>query len=137
MKRIVVWTVLIAAFGLAALAAEKASPAFQGAMKEIGGTLGKVAKDAAANDYEALVADAAVFKRNLSGPVGKYFTDTKKEDGLKMCTDSYNAADGLEKAAKAKDAAAVAEARKTLQGTCAACHKAYRIELPDKTYEIR
>ena len=130
-------TVTVLLFGLSALANEKAPAAFQAAMKENGATLQKLAKDVEAKDYDAIASGAATLKKNFMGPVGKYFTDAKSEGGLKLCTDAYNAADVLEKAAKSKNEMAVADARKAVQGTCGACHMAHREQLPDKTYEIK
>jgi cytochrome c556 len=123
--------------GLSVAANVKPPADFQAAMKENGATIQKLGKDVEAKDYEAIAAGAAIFKKNFMGPVGKYFTDAKNDDGLKQCTAAYTAADGLEKAAKAKDEAGVATARKTLQSTCGGCHTAHREQLPDKTYEIK
>ena len=131
----VLGTVLV--LGLSVAANVKPPADFQAAMKENGATLQKLAKDVEAKDYEAVAASAAIFKKNFMGPVGKYFTDAKNDDGLKLCTAAYTAADGLEKAAKAKDETGVAAARKTLQGACGSCHTAHRVQLPDKTYEIK
>jgi len=123
--------------GLSVAANVKPPADFQAAMKENGATLQKLAKDAEAKDYDAVAADAAILKKNFMGPVGKYFTDAKNDDGLKQCTAAFTAAEGLEKAAKAKDEMAVGAARKTLQGTCGSCHTAHRVQLEDKTYEIK
>jgi cytochrome c556 len=129
--------VVAAGFGLAVLANEKPPADFQAAMKENGATLQKLAKDIEAKDYEAVAADAAIFKRNFMGPVGKYFTSAKNDAGLKLCTAAYTASDSLEKAAKAKNDTDVVAAQKTLQGACGSCHKEWRVQLPDKSYEIR
>ena len=89
--------------GLSVAANVKPPADFQAAMKENGATLQKLAKDVEAKDYDAIAAGAAIFKKNFMGPVGKYFTDAKNDDGLKQCTAAFTAAEGLEKAAKAKD----------------------------------
>ena len=96
--------------GLSVAANVKPPADFQAAMKENGATIQKLAKDVEAKDYAAVAADAAIFKKNFMGPVGKYFTDAKNDDGLKQCTAAYTAADGLEKAAKANDKAALDKA---------------------------
>ena len=137
MRRTLVWAVIVAAFGLSALANEKPPAPFQAAMRENGATMQKLAKDVEAKDYDAVAASAAIFKCNFAGPVGKYWTDAKNDDGLKKCTDAYNAADGLEKAAKSRNDMAVADARKSLQSSCGSCHMAHREQLPDKTFEIK
>ena len=43
----------------------------------------------------------------------------------------------LEAAATAKDAAGVAKAMAAVTGTCGGCHKQFREQLADKTYEIK
>ena len=45
--------------------------------------------------------------------------------------------DQLRTAALAKDDAAIERAAATMTGTCEACHKRHRDELPDRSYEIR
>lgn len=139
MRQVIILSVTIAAtsLGLVVLADEKPPAAFQAAMKENGATLQKMAKDVEAKDHAAIAADAAVLKRNFMGPVGAHFKGAKNADALKMCTDAFNASDALEKAAKAMNDAEIATARTSVQGACAACHKAWRVQLPDKTYEIK
>lgn len=88
-------------------------------------------------DHAAIAADAAVLKRNFMGPVGGHFKGAKNKDALKMCTEAYNASDALEKAAKAMNDTEIATARTSVQGACGGCHKAWRVQLPDKTFEIK
>lgn len=135
--RVALGLAIVTIFGLTATANEKPPADFQAAMKENGATIQKLAKDVEAKDYDAVAAGAALFKKNFMGPVGKYFTDKKNEDGLKKCTEAYTAADNLEKAAKAKNDMSVAESRKALQSSCGGCHMAHREQLPDKTFEIK
>jgi len=127
----------LAVLSMSVLANEKAPADFQQAMKENGATLQKLAKDIEGKDFDAVAAGAATLKKNFGGPVGKYFTDKKMEDALKQCTAAFQAADGLEKAAKAKNEMQVADARRGVQGTCGGCHMAHREQLPDKSYEIK
>ena len=122
---------------LAVAANEKPPADFQAAMKENGATAQKMAKDIEAKDYAAIAADAAVLKRNFMGPVGAYFKGAKNMDALKMCTEAFTASVALEKAAKAMNDTEIATARTSLQGACGACHKAWRVPLPDKTFEIK
>jgi cytochrome c556 len=123
--------------GISVIAAEKPPADFQQAMKENGAALQKLAKDVEAKDYDAIAAGAGTLKKNFQGPVGKYFTDKKMDDALKQCTAAFQAADGLEKAAKAKNEMQVADARRAVQGACGGCHMAHREQLPDKSYEIK
>jgi cytochrome c556 len=130
-------TLAVSSLGLGVLANEKPPAAFQAAMKENGATFQKMVKDIEAKDHADVAADAAVLKKNFAGPVGAHFKGAKNADALKLCTDAYNASDALEKAAKAKNDAEIATARTSVQGACGACHKAWRVQLPDKTYEIK
>ncbi|HEY7172428.1 MAG TPA: hypothetical protein VH417_16360 [Vicinamibacterales bacterium] len=123
--------------GISVIAAEKPPADFQQAMKENGAALQKLAKDVEAKDYDAIAAGAGTLKKNFQGPVGKYFTDKKMDDALKQCTAAFQAADGLEKAARAKNEMQVADARRAVQGACGGCHMAHREQLPDKSYEIK
>jgi len=123
--------------GMSAFANEKPSADFREAMRENGAALQKLAKDVEAKDFDAIAAGAGTLKKNFSGPIGKYFTDKKMEDALKQCTAAFQASDGLEKAAKAKNEMQVADARRAVQGSCGACHMAHREQLPDKSYEIK
>jgi cytochrome c556 len=130
-------TIAVVGLGLAVLANEKPPAEFQSAMKENGATLGKMAKDAEGKDYDAIAADAAVLKRNFMGTVGKYFTNAKNDEAVKLCTAAYQASDTLEQAAKSKSDMDVATARKSVQSACGACHMVWREQLPDKSFEIK
>jgi hypothetical protein len=123
--------------GISVIANEKPSADFQQAMKENGAALQKLAKDVEAKDFDAIAAGAGTLKKNFQGPVGKYFADKKMDDALKQCTAAFQAADNLEKAAKAKDEMQVADARRAVQGACGGCHMAHREQMPDKSYEIK
>ena len=102
---------------LEVMAGEKPTKTFQDAMKSNGATLQKLGKDADAKDYDAIAADAATFKKNFSGPIAGLFTEKKMSDAGDMCKKAFGAADDLEKAAKAKNEMAVADARKAVQGS--------------------
>jgi predicted negative regulator of RcsB-dependent stress response len=137
MRNTMIGVIAVAVLAVGLAAADKPTPAFQQAMKENGAALQKLAKDAEAKDYDAIAATAATLKKNFGGPVGKHFTDAKMADALKLCTAAFQAADGLEKAAKAKDEMALGDARKSVQAACAACHTAHHERLADGTFEIK
>ena len=138
MRKAIIFAATVAAsLSLVVSADEKPPAPFQAAMKENGATLQKMAKDIEAKDHAAIAADAAVLKRNFAGPVGAYFKGAKNADALKLCTEAFNASDALEKAAKAMSDTEIATARTSVQGACGACHKAWRVPLPDKTFEIK
>jgi len=137
MRRTLMLVPVLAVFGLTVFGNEKPPADFQAAMRENGAALQKLAKDVEAKDYDAIATGAATLKKNYMGVIGKYWTDKKNEDGLKKCTDAFQAADGLEKAAKSKSDASIADSRKAVQSSCGACHTAHREQLPDKTFEIK
>jgi cytochrome c556 len=137
MRSTLVGVIAVAALAVGIAANEKPTPAFQQAMKDNSAAMAKITKDAEAKDYDAIAASAAALKKNLTGPIAKHFTDAKMEDALKLCNASLQAADNLEKAAKAKDEAALTDARKAMQATCGACHTAHRERLADGSFEIK
>jgi cytochrome c556 len=112
------------------MANEKPTAALQDAMKSNGATIQKLGKDVDAKDYDAIAGDAATFKKNFGG-AGGYFTTMKMDDALGKCKMAFGAANDLEKAAKAKDETAVADARKALGGACGGCHMAHREKVAD------
>lgn len=130
-------TVTVLALGLVLQASEKPSAEFQQAMKDAGATLQKLGKDVEANDYAAISADAATVSKIFSGTVAAYFETAMIADASAKTSDAVRAAEALDAAAMSKDAEAVARARTTLQGTCGACHREHREQMPDKSYMIK
>ena len=126
------------AFGLTALANEKPTTEFQNIMKSNAATNGAMGLRAhiAAKDYDAIAKDAATFKENFS-KVEKFWTEKKVDDAVKFAKTAHEAAEDLEKAAKAKDDAAIMAAQMKLAPNCGGCHMAHREQLPDKTFEIK
>jgi cytochrome c556 len=137
MRQIAALALLASLVGVVLLANEKPPAAFQQAMKDNGAMAQKIGRDADAKDYAALAADAAALKAAYAGPITKYFADAKHEAGLAKTTAAITTTEALEKAATARDDAAVAEARRAVTGGCQGCHAAHRERLPDGTYEIK
>ena len=126
------------AFGLTALANEKPTMEFQTIMRSNAATNGAMGLRAhiTAKDYDAIAKDAATFKENFS-KIEKFWTEKKVDDAVKFAKTAHEAAEDLEKAAKAKDDAAIMTAQMKIGATCAGCHMAHREQLPDKTFEIK
>ena len=126
------------AFGLTALANEKPTMEFQNIMKSNAATNGAMGLRAhiAAKDYDAIAKDAATFKENFS-KIETFWTQKKVDDAVKLAKAGHEAAEDLEKAAKAKDDAAIMTAQMKIGATCGGCHMAHREQLPDKTFEIK
>ena len=137
MRQRATMALVVTCVGVALVANEKPPAAFQQAMKDNGAMAQKIGKDADAKDYAALAADAAALKAAYSGPITRYFTDAKHEAGLEKTKAAITTVEALEKAASAKDDAAVAEARRAVTGGCQGCHAAHRERLPDGTFEIK
>jgi len=126
------------AFGLTALANEKPTMEFQTIMRSNAATNGAMGLRAhiTAKDYDAIAKDAATFKENFS-KIEAFWTQKKVDDAIKLAKTGHEAAEDLDKAAKAKDDAAIMAAQMKIGGTCGGCHMAHREQLPDKTFEIK
>ncbi len=69
--------------------------------------------------------------------MGGYFKKNNTSDALDMCKQAFAAATGVSKAAKAGNMDEAAAQFKTLNGTCAGCHKAHREKAADGSYSIK
>ena len=138
-KRIILRVVMFIApvwFGLAAIANEKPSADFQNVMKSNAATNMALKGHVSAKDYDAIVADAATFKGNFA-KIEAFWTEKKVDDAIAAAKAGAKGAADLEIAAKAKNDEGITAATTAIGGTCAACHKQHREQLPDKTYEIK
>ena len=126
------------ALGLTVFANEKPTTEFQTIMKSNAATNGAMGLRAhiAAKDYDAIAKDAATFKENFT-KVEAFWTQKKVDDAIRFAKTAHEAAEDLEKAARAKDDAAIMAAQMKLAPNCGGCHMAHREQLPDKTFEIK
>jgi cytochrome c556 len=140
MRRTFTLSLLAAAvlFGLNVLANEKPTPEFQELMKSNAAAAGPTGLrgHVPAKDYDAIAKDAATLKANYT-KIEAFWTQKKVEDAIKLAKDGGKAAADLELAAKAKDDAGITAAMGKVTATCSGCHTAHRVQLPDKTYEIK
>ncbi|MGE3511878.1 MAG: hypothetical protein AB7N65_23675 [Vicinamibacterales bacterium] len=113
-----------------AAANEKPTPEYQGLMKQAGGALQSVGKNAEAKNYDGLIADAGTLKAAFA-EVGKFWTAKKVDTALNACKATYQAATELETAAKAKNDDGIAAARKSLGAGCQSCHSQHREKTAD------
>lgn len=109
---------------------EKPTAAFQNLMKTAGGSLQSIGKNAEAKNYDGIAADAAKLKTTFA-EVGKFWTEKKVETALTACRSTYQAANDLETAAKAKNDDGIAAARKSLGAGCQGCHSQHREKTAD------
>jgi hypothetical protein len=87
-------------------------------------------------DYDAIVKDAAILEQNFA-ETDAFWTERKISGALIIARSGLKAASNLQAAALARDERAIEKAAAEVAGTCGACHKPYREQLPDKSYEIR
>ena len=128
---------VVVALGISVMAAnEKPSAAMMEVMKSNAATNATARAAEKANDYATLARDAATYRANLAYIDG-YFSAHKMDAAATIAKGGLKGAMDLEAAATAKDAAAVAKAMLAVTGTCGACHKQFRQQLADKTYEIK
>ena len=66
-----------------------------------------------------------------------FWAEKRMDAALNITRSGLQAAAELQAAALAKDDDAIEKAAASLTGTCGACHKQYRGQLPDNSYEIR
>ena len=125
-----------AAFGLAVMASEKAPDSYVKNMKDTNAAAQSLRKNVEAKDYDGVAKDAATLK-DLFSSTEEFWTKRNAEDAVTAAKAGVKAATDLETAAKGKDAAAVADAAKSVNGTCKTCHDAHRERLPDGTSEIK
>ena len=138
-RTLVLSTVALATvFGLNVVANEKPTADFQNLMKSNAAASGPMGLrgHVPAKDYDAIAKDAATLKGNFD-KIEEFWTKKKVDDAVTFAKNGKKAADDLEKAAKAKDDAAVTAANTALTGTCGGCHMAHRERLPDMSFEIK
>jgi hypothetical protein len=87
-------------------------------------------------DYGALAADAETYRQNFAYLEG-FWTSKRVDGAVQISRAGVVGAAALDAAAHARDPGALEAAIAAILGTCGACHKHYREELPDGSYEIR
>jgi cytochrome c556 len=127
---------VVAALGLAVVASEKAPDSYIKNMKDTNAASQSLRKNVEAKDYDAVAKDAATLK-GLFSSTEEFWTKRNADDAVTAAKAGVKSATDLETAAKAKDAAAVADAAKAVNATCKTCHDAHRERLPDGTSEIK
>jgi len=128
---------VVGALGITVMAAnEKPSTAMMEVMKANAATNTTARAAEKANDYATLIKDAGTYRANLAY-IDAYFTHKKLDAAATIAKSGLKGAMDLEAAATAKDAAGVAKAMAAVTGTCGGCHKQFREQLADKTYEIK
>jgi cytochrome c556 len=109
---------------------------FDKLMKGVGGTVGAIRKGAEGGMMDQVAADATKMA-GLFKDAQAFWADRKNTEAADWSKGAMDAALAIEKAATAKDAAAVGAATKTMMGACATCHGKYRDKAADGTYTIK
>jgi len=115
---------------------EKPTPEMQTIMKSNAAASTALAAHVRERNYDAIVQDAAVLRQNFAGTEG-FWAEKRMDSALNITRSGLQAVADLQAAALAKDDAAIEKAAASVTGTCVACHKQYRGQLPDNSYEIR
>lgn len=141
MRRLLTYTtaLLVALAGTVALAQKVTSPTeLATTMKKIAGANAGVAKAIKSEAYADAKTNIAQVKAALID-AENFWVMNKKDDAVKLSKDAVAKVTALETilSAATVDQQAAFAAVKEVGGTCAACHKEYRIQNEDKTYAIK
>jgi cytochrome c556 len=141
MRRLLTYTTaLIVALAGTVAVAQKATTAgeFQAAMKRVSAANAGVGKGIKSEAYADAKTSAAELKAALTDAENLWVVN-KKDDAVKMSKDAIAKVTALETilSAATVDQQAAFAAAKEVGGTCAACHKEYRVQNEDKTYAIK
>jgi len=115
---------------------EKPSDAMKAVMNGNTAANAAVREAAKAGNFDQVLAQVANYKTAFAW-IDAYFTHKKMDAAATIAKGGIKGAMDLEAAATAKAQAAVDKAVTAVTGACGACHKQYREQLPDKTYEIK
>ena len=115
---------------------EKPTPEMQAIMKSNAAADTALAAHVKERNYDAIVKDAATLRQNFADTEA-FWAERRMDAALNITRSGLQALADLQGAALAHDDAAIETAAAAVSGTCGACHKQYRDQLPDKTYEIR
>jgi len=141
MRRLLTYTTaLIVALAGTVAVAQKATNAgeFQSAMKRVSAANAGVGKGIKSEAYADAKTSVAELKAALTDAENLWVV-AKKDDAVKMSKDAIAKVTALETilSAATVDQQAAFAAAKEVGGTCAACHKEYRVQNEDKTYAIK
>lgn len=133
--------------GVAIGAAEKPPADYQKAMKDLAAASNTLRVNVKNLDYPAIEKDATVMKTAFDVVIA-YWKAKDVADALALAEAGAKGATDLGVAAKAENHPAVLDAQAAISGspstgtvgligTCAPCHLAHRVRLPDGTFEIK
>ena len=115
---------------------EKPTPEMQTVMNSNAAVSAALAAHIKDKDYDAILRDAAALRQNYADTEA-FWAEKRMAAALDITATGLRAMSDLESAALARDDAAITTAAAAVTATCGACHRQYREQLPDKSYEIR
>ena len=140
MRRLVSYTLVVAAFATAVVAAQKVtSPEeLDKAMKKIAPAQGAANKAIQSMSWADAKAQVVIVKQTLMD-TESFWTANKKDDAVTMLKDSIAKVTAVEQALSAPtpDQQAVLASFKQVGATCAACHKQYREQDANQQYQLK
>lgn len=126
---------LSTAIAVALQAAEKPSPEYAKAMKDLGTVMQTLSKPSAAEDFE-LAKKLGQSAKDAFAVVQKYWTAKGVEDASKLAETGAKAAADLFVVANLSSTEGILAALKDMGSTCQACHTAHR-EKVGEGFEIK
>ena len=141
MRRLFIYTtaLLLALTGTVAVAQKATNPAeLEAAMKRISAANGATVKAIKSGAFEDAKKSVADVKQALMD-AENFWVMAKKDDAVKMSKEAIAKVTALETilSAPTVNQEAAFAAAKEVGGTCAACHKEYRVQNEDKTYSLK
>jgi cytochrome c556 len=141
MRRLLTYTtaMLVALAGTVAVAQKATNPGeLEAAMKRVSAANAGVGKGIKSEAYADAKTSVAAVKAALMD-AENFWVVNKKDDAVKMSKEAIAKVTALETilSAPTVDQQAAFAAAKEVGGTCAACHKEYRVQNEDKTYSLK
>lgn len=121
--------------GLVVEAAEKAPAEYQKAMKDLGAFSASIDKAVAAEDWDAIAAQAATAREAFV--VAQNYWDGKNAEAKEMAATGAKQSQDLIAVAGQKSKEGAEFSTSEIKATCGACHTAHREQQPDGTFAIK
>jgi cytochrome c556 len=130
--------VLVGAVTITAQGGQKqwTDEAYDKVMKEVGATAGAMRKAIDGQNAELAKTNATKMV-SLFTDVHAFWMARNVKEAATIANSALTHAKAVEGAIDAKDFTKAAESAKTMQGTCAECHKTYRDKGPDGAWRIK
>jgi hypothetical protein len=124
------------ALGLMVRAAEKPSPEYVKAMKDLSGVVQALTKPGASEDFELAKKNATTAK-DAFDLVKTFWAGKGATDAVKLADAGSKAVADLSVSANLSSKEGVEAALKDMRATCATCHTAHRDKAADGSFEIK